>query len=373
MKKLIYFLILTTIITITDLRLIYAQASFNTGEFAVTLNEYGRVRLYTPDTSSTGLRQLERMSILVSGKLFQVFDYQNDVDNEELTINVENPLNSDYEIYGAFNNYFSSAPPNILHKLNILGWNGGKFIILKNTVINREPVAINAIVGMDIIPYLDYEYGFDTVTYNPTTNIIRSHRGGTNLGYKLLSHPLKSLKVFEWYDGYTVDNDYWAWLNYNTIDNQYISNTADGPVIITAQAPKNLAKGDSIIVYYAISAGANESEMVSNMQAAEEKYNLLTSIKSDFKNIPTNIELAQNYPNPFNPTTKISFGLPIKSNVTLRIFNLLGEQVTELLNESLEAGTYIYNYDASNLTSGIYVYSLQTEAGIISKKMTLIK
>ncbi len=89
--------------------------------------------------------------------------------------------------------------------------------------------------------------------------------------------------------------------------------------------------------------------------------------------VPDNIVLDQNYPNPFNPSTKISFGLPQKSNVILRVFNALGEQVAELVSETLEAGTHSYNFDASNLTSGVYIYSLQTNAGVVSNKMTLLK
>jgi len=89
--------------------------------------------------------------------------------------------------------------------------------------------------------------------------------------------------------------------------------------------------------------------------------------------VPDDLVLDQNYPNPFNPSTKISFGLPQKSNVVLRVFNSLGEQVAQLANESLEAGTHSYNFDASKLTSGIYIYSLQTDAGVVSKKMTLLK
>ena len=88
---------------------------------------------------------------------------------------------------------------------------------------------------------------------------------------------------------------------------------------------------------------------------------------------PEDFVLEQNYPNPFNPSTKISFGLPQKSNVVLKVFNTLGQEVAELVNGSLEAGTHSYNFDASKLTSGIYIYSLQTDAGVISKKMTLLK
>lgn len=89
--------------------------------------------------------------------------------------------------------------------------------------------------------------------------------------------------------------------------------------------------------------------------------------------VPNQFELCQNYPNPFNPNTMINFSLPEKSNVVLKVFNTLGEEVAEIVNKYLDAGTYTYNFDASNLPSGIYVYTLQTADKLLSKKMTLIK
>jgi hypothetical protein len=88
---------------------------------------------------------------------------------------------------------------------------------------------------------------------------------------------------------------------------------------------------------------------------------------------PSQFQLKQNFPNPFNPSTTITFGLPEMSNVTLKIFNTLGEEVAELVNESLDAGSYSSNFDATGLPSGIYIYKLQTEERVLSKKMTLIK
>ncbi len=181
------------------------------------------------------------------------------------------------------------------------------------------------------------------------------------------------MTAFEWYDGYEVDASYWGWLNHGTIDPQYVSNTVDGPVIVTSQAPQNLASGDSLTFYFAVAIGSNQTEMLANMQLAQQKYNLLVSVESNVSNVPTDFTLEQNYPNPFNPSTKISFGLPQRSDVLLKVFNTLGQEVAELVNESLEAGTHSYNFDASKLTSGVYFYSLQTDAGVISKKMTLVK
>jgi hypothetical protein len=113
--------------------------------------------------------------------------------------------------------------------------------------------------------------------------------------------------------------------------------------------------------------------MISNMEAATQKYYSITSVEADLNTIPNGFVLEQNYPNPFNPSTTIKFGVPEGSNVTLKIFNTLGEEVAEIVNNYLDAGTYTYNFDASKLPSGIYVYTLQTADQLISKKMTLIK
>lgn len=85
------------------------------------------------------------------------------------------------------------------------------------------------------------------------------------------------------------------------------------------------------------------------------------------------VQLFQNYPNPFNPTTGISFVLPRQSDVSLKIYDLLGCQVAELLNGRKEAGEYSVTFDASKLSSGVYIYQLKADTDIITQKMTLIK
>lgn len=88
---------------------------------------------------------------------------------------------------------------------------------------------------------------------------------------------------------------------------------------------------------------------------------------------PAKFELAQNYPNPFNPATSIKFTLPQSSDVTLKIYNALGQEVKTIVNRFMESGSHTINFDASDLNSGIYFYKL--DAGQFSevKKMTLIK
>jgi len=86
-----------------------------------------------------------------------------------------------------------------------------------------------------------------------------------------------------------------------------------------------------------------------------------------------NFSLEQNYPNPFNPTTTISFILPSKSFVSLKVFDALGRQVASLVNEELPAGRYTQQWDAAGLPSGIYFYRLQTGSYTETKKLVLLR
>ena len=89
--------------------------------------------------------------------------------------------------------------------------------------------------------------------------------------------------------------------------------------------------------------------------------------------VPVDFALSQNYPNPFNPSTKISFSLSNGANVKLSIYNILGQQVEVLANGFRNTGTYEVTWDASNLTSGVYIYRLEAGNIVISKKMMLLK
>ncbi|MDH3268743.1 MAG: S8 family peptidase [Ignavibacteria bacterium] len=92
---------------------------------------------------------------------------------------------------------------------------------------------------------------------------------------------------------------------------------------------------------------------------------------------PKNFALLQNYPNPFNPSTTIEFSIPQTSNVAIEIFNVVGERVASLINQTLDAGFHNINFDASNLPSGTYIYQLkaggQNGTFVDTKKMILMK
>jgi hypothetical protein len=99
----------------------------------------------------------------------------------------------------------------------------------------------------------------------------------------------------------------------------------------------------------------------------------LTDIEELQNNIPVEFSLKQNYPNPFNPSTTISFDIPTKSFVTLKIYDLIGREIAILASEELSAGSYTRIWNAGRFASGIYFYRLQAGSFINTKKLLLLK
>ncbi len=99
----------------------------------------------------------------------------------------------------------------------------------------------------------------------------------------------------------------------------------------------------------------------------------VTDVKKDNGVKPITYNLSQNYPNPFNPSTIINFSIPKESIVTLKIYNILGQEVKTLVNDSKAPGSYSVSFNASSLSSGIYLYTLRAGNFFQVKKMLLLK
>ncbi|MDQ3020950.1 MAG: SBBP repeat-containing protein [Bacteroidota bacterium] len=139
------------------------------------------------------------------------------------------------------------------------------------------------------------------------------------------------------------------------------TNRRDEPIAIALDLTGN------VIVTGISSRGVNTDDY------ATIKYSQSVGITQISSNVPDRFSLSQNYPNPFNPATVISYQLTVSNYTTLKVFDILGNEVTVLVNEKQNAGTYEVDFDGSNFPSGVYFYKLTTGNFSQTKKMNLIK
>ena len=109
-----------------------------------------------------------------------------------------------------------------------------------------------------------------------------------------------------------------------------------------------------------------------NSLASVYKYQTATDV-NEITSIPQQYSLSQNYPNPFNPTTTIMYDIKERTNVALKVFDILGREVISLVNEEKPAGAYSVAFDATNFPSGVYFYQLRAGSFVETKKMLLLK
>ncbi len=101
--------------------------------------------------------------------------------------------------------------------------------------------------------------------------------------------------------------------------------------------------------------------------------NLPSAISNITTEIPKEYNLSQNYPNPFNPVTMIKFALPKASYVKLKVYDIIGREVANLVDEQKSAGTYLVDFNASSFTSGVYFYRLEANGYVEVKRMVVLK
>ena len=167
-----------------------------------------------------------------------------------------------------------------------------------------------------------------------------------------------------WYSGDPVTGA--GWLNIADKDQRVLMNFG----------PFNLAYGESkrVLVSYIVGEGNTSVDAIKD--AREIAKALKGEVEAPEQNeviYPEGYSLEQNYPNPFNPQTTIRFTLPEDTEVTLKLTNILGKTKYILNNLKLASGTYDYPYDASDLPTGVYFYTLVTEKYRSTKKMLLIR
>ncbi len=164
--------------------------------------------------------------------------------------------------------------------------------------------------------------------------------------------------------------------------------TPDGPPImdwrypsIVDVSPTNPLDDDAITVHIVVQGDTIPGSTVNTagmpVGVTAQYYHFSTEITVQTGDVEpgvvSNFSLEQNYPNPFNPSTQINYTVAEKSNVTLKVFDVLGTEVATLVNSNQDAGVYDVNFDASSLASGMYIYTLKAGNFTSSKKMMLLK
>lgn len=214
----------------------------------------------------------------------------------------------------------------------------------------------NNITALDTVNKLGYS--FNSTTTNPYLGV--SLLSNQNLNYKALN----SSDVLV---GFTTQKK-WDALSGGIV------NGGLGPGIncfVVSAGPVNLNNNDSVVVGFAVVKGNDLAELITNTVTAKNRFGVI-GIEQTSIIVPKQYALFQNYPNPFNPVTTIKFDVPVHSLVNLEIFDIIGRQVGNLSQE-LSPGSYKYDFDGTNFSSGIYFYRIKTNNFTDVKKMVLIK
>ena len=117
----------------------------------------------------------------------------------------------------------------------------------------------------------------------------------------------------------------------------------------------------------------NDLTLFAKVNLGLTSFDLKKSEGMSIEQIPNTYSLEDNFPNPFNPTTTISYSIPNDEKVVLKVYDIIGSEITTLVNEEKAAGKYEVNFDASSLSSGVYIYKIQAGSFVSSKKMLLLK
>lgn len=131
--------------------------------------------------------------------------------------------------------------------------------------------------------------------------------------------------------------------------------------------------GATAKVYHRVLVSDGSDQTASEPRSANLERGQVVSNQDEPIGAVESFELEQNYPNPFNPSTNIAFSLAEAGNATIKVYNLIGQEVATIANERFSAGSHTVQFDASALASGVYIYRLTSGTNTITKRMTLIK
>lgn len=233
------------------------------------------------------------------------------------------------------------------------------FIASGNGMI-QDPVSIDAVIFIAPHPESDNDTAvvyFDRVSWNPT--------GYVPVEFSTFSYALFGNQVdLRWVTASELNNKGFE------VERKYENSSFERIAFVEGKGTTTQVNG---YTYSDIVSKAGKYAYRLKQVDFDGTYKYSQEVEVDVIGIPGQYALSQNYPNPFNPTTGINYFIPESGFVTLSVYNLLGQKVADLVNEFQVAGEYSINFDGKGLASGTYIYSLNANGNVVSKKMTLLK
>jgi subtilisin family serine protease len=171
------------------------------------------------------------------------------------------------------------------------------------------------------------------------------------------------------YDGFTVAE---KWQSLSSGIGRAKTDTAGDVSHVLSTGPLTIQPGQKIEVGFAVLGGDTLPELQANVQSALNKWKQIT-FAEDTNTLPKSFVLYQNYPNPFNPTTNILYDLPSDNFVSLKVYNVLGQEIATLVSGNQKAGKHTQQFEAKMLATGVYFYRLQVGDFSEVKKMLVIR
>jgi hypothetical protein len=375
--------ILVLVLAILLPALAVAQVSGGTGKVGYQVRNYGVVRMFVP-VATAGVRQFDRLTPVAGLDSANVFDYQNDanmVESPSLTIGGV----ADTVATTLSDNTGTNLPPNIQVRTTVYSWHGDSFFLVRFTYKNVDTTSLTypLYLGGFIVPKPDNAYGGETMAYDTTKKVGYFHRaGGTAyIGFKVVSGVPYSWHSRDW-DVYSsdpnsdvaTDSMRWQMTAKPGFDTSLVAGS-DGGAININSGLATLAPGQYASVYIAVIYAESLSVLRLQADSAQIRYNntVFTDVRQTSRAVPEAFSIAQNYPNPFNPATRIAFQMKNAAYATLKVYNVLGQQVAVLLSEQLAPGSYSVEFNGANMPSGVYFYKLTAGNYVQTRRMALIR
>jgi protocatechuate 3,4-dioxygenase beta subunit len=354
--------------------------SWGAGQYGLIWNNGGQGFQYPPGQINN---QLHRSYLLIAINNEQISEKEHFHPMSIPNYMVTTPgIISDQDGYTMFDDRWSHFPVGVTVTQNSYTYANDPdddYVILQLVLRNNDYFTKNIVTGMffdwDLGDYSDDMGDYDSahsLGYIYSSDAPDSIHVGTTV---LSAGGATSYRVYD----LTIEGHLDFEDKYNTLTEGFQqTSTGSGDVrYYIATGPLTLppASEDSVVVAFAIVAGESLQDLQANTAAAQSKYNTIVSVDDEAESdaIPKIFSLLQNYPNPYNPSTTIKFTLPTPETVKLEVYNIVGQKIETMLKKPMPAGKHDVEFNAQNLSSGVYFYRIEAGEFQDVKKMILIK